>query len=81
MGIYTHIHLGREATDNELRQQYKKIAELEAAGIPVGGRTPIGDVPYYNQREWQTLDAANNWITFVNYTFNPGPISAVVVQN
>jgi hypothetical protein len=81
MGIYTHIHLGREATNNELHQQDKKIAELEAAGIPVGVKTPIGDVPYHNQREWQTLDAANNWITFVNDTFTPGPLSAEIVQN
>lgn len=77
MKFITQVKWSRLVTDEEQATVQAKVTELNNAGIfftnpDVDLSTGIGS------RTWETEEAANNWVTFIN-TLTPPPDSAVVI--
>jgi flavodoxin len=77
MGFITQVKWGRLVTEEEQATVQAKIEELNSnniyqTGVSADPTTGIGS------RTWETEEAANNWVAFVN-TFTPPPRQAIVV--
>ena len=82
MTIKTKVYPGRIFLKAEQNAVELKLSEAVAAGTTDGQvtRVPLDNTTLRSAiRVWSTLEAANDWIAFIN-TFTPAPISAEVVE-
>ena len=82
MTIKTKVYPGRIFLKAEQNAVELKLSEAVAAGTTDGQvtRVPLDNTTLSSAiRAWSTLEAANDWIAFIN-TFTPAPISAEVVE-
>jgi hypothetical protein len=81
MTIKTKVCPGRNLSSAEQNAVELRLSEAVAAGTTDGQvtRVPL-DNPTLRTvtRVWSTLEAANDWVTFLNATISP--ISAEVVE-
>ena len=78
MTIKTRVYWRRELSPTELAARQSKMDELVAAGVTDGALHEDPDRIGFGEafRTWTTIEAANEWIAFVN-TFTPPPTTAV----
>jgi len=83
MTIITNMNMGRKLSYAEETQIYQQLAIMSGLGgngyttsLPVTGSngSSLGDCTI---TIWETQDAAEAWVTFMN-TFDPPPVSIVV---
>jgi hypothetical protein len=82
MTIKTKVRPGRDFLRTEQDAVELRLSEAVAAGTTDGAvtREPLNDPALRTAtRVWSTLEAANDWIAFIN-TFTPAPVSAEVVE-
>jgi hypothetical protein len=82
MTIQTRVCRGQNTTTEEKAAIVVETDRLIALGVTDGNLTRENDDDPDTRvviRIWTTTEAANNWIAFIN-TFDPPPVSAVVVE-
>ena len=81
MIIKTRICPGRDLTTVEQHAVALELSKAVTAGTTDGQvtRVPLNDpVLRTNTRVWSTLEAANDWVAFMNASFSP--VLAEVVE-
>ena len=82
MTIKTRVRPGRVLTPAEINAVETKTSEAIAAGTHDGQVSRVNEfdpVLKTNTRVWTTLEAANDWVAFMN-SFTPSPVSAEVIE-
>ena len=74
----TKITWGRILTDEEQATRIARNVELTTAG-ETNGRYALSAVGDYWLHQWNTLQAAQDWVTYSN-TFTPPPVSAEALE-
>jgi hypothetical protein len=82
MTIKTRVCPGRLLTSDEIDAVEMKTSEMVAAGTTDGQVSRVNEfnpVLRTATRAWTTLEAANDWIAFMN-RFTPAPVLAEVIE-
>jgi hypothetical protein len=82
MAIQTIVVWNRQLQQSELDSLEAQSAAMTATGVTDGTRLMInGDIDNRGSlvRVWTTMEAANEWVTFVN-TFTPAPENATIKE-
>ena len=79
MAFITNTDLGRLETADEKVRRNIKINEMVATGVTDGVKRRGAEL-WIIDRTWTTLEAANEWLAFIN-SYIPGPISATVRES
>jgi hypothetical protein len=82
MIIKTRVCPGRLLTPAEIDATEIKTSEAVAAGTHDGQVLRVNELDPVTRtatRVWSTLEAANDWVAFMN-SFTPAPVSAEVIE-